>query len=139
MPRAVQFSWSCHLQIICYLFPHHSLASPIVCHSCLVEFKFLFFLHFSSNRNDGNSCNSKQSSCIFLSHRTMLWGSEANFTDNERELRIREPKLRRMQTKRTKNSLSIVNFSKSQPLYKCRSASFYRETNGLFTYRIALV
>jgi hypothetical protein len=35
----------------------------------------------------------------------------------------------------TKNSFLTVNFSKANPLYKCRSASFYREMNGLFTYR----
>jgi hypothetical protein len=28
-----------------------------------------------------------------------------------------------------------MNFSKADPLYKCRSVSFYREASGLFTYR----
>jgi hypothetical protein len=32
-------------------------------------------------------------------------------------------------------SLSTVNLSKVDPLYKCRSTSFYRETNGLFPHR----
>jgi hypothetical protein len=38
-------------------------------------------------------------------------------------------------TQERKNSFSTVNFSKVDPLYKCRSASFYREMNELFTYR----
>jgi hypothetical protein len=28
-----------------------------------------------------------------------------------------------------------VNFSKGDPLYKCRSVTFYREASRLFTYR----
>jgi hypothetical protein len=64
----------------------------------------------------------------------VLWGSEATFTINEREQKTREPKCRRMQKKKTKKSFSTVNFLKVDPLYKRRSASFYRETNKLFTY-----
>jgi hypothetical protein len=30
---------------------------------------------------------------------------------------------------------STVDFSKADPLYKCRSVSFYREAGGLFTFR----
>jgi hypothetical protein len=30
---------------------------------------------------------------------------------------------------------STVDFSKVDPLYKCRSVSFYREASGLFTFR----
>jgi hypothetical protein len=37
--------------------------------------------------------------------------------------------------KEDQNYFSTVNFSKADPLYKCRSASFYTETNELFTYR----
>jgi hypothetical protein len=58
------------------------------------------------------------------------------YTNNERENKAREPTLKLShKQKKTKNSFSIVNFSKVDPLYKCRSVSFYREKNGLFTYR----
>jgi hypothetical protein len=30
---------------------------------------------------------------------------------------------------------TAVDFSKADPFYKCRSVSFYREANGLFTFR----
>jgi hypothetical protein len=46
----------------------------------------------------------------------LLWGSEATFTNNEGEQKTRQPKLRRMQKKKTKNSFSTVNFSKADPL-----------------------
>jgi hypothetical protein len=69
-----------------------------------------------------------------LSRLCVLWGSEATFTNNESELKTRGPEHGRMQKKRTQNSFSTVNFSKTGPLYKCRSASFYRETNRLFTH-----
>jgi hypothetical protein len=54
-------------------------------------------------------------------------------TNNESKQLARNHKLSNQ--RKTKNLLSTVNFSKAYPLYKCQSASFYRETNGLFTYR----
>jgi hypothetical protein len=34
-----------------------------------------------------------------------------------------------------KTLYSTIDFSKVDPLYKCRSVSFYREANGLFTFQ----
>jgi hypothetical protein len=56
-------------------------------------------------------------------------------TNNEGKLKLKtknqKPKLKHKQ-KKTKSPFSIVNFSKVDPLYKCRSISFYREASGLF-------
>jgi hypothetical protein len=58
------------------------------------------------------------------------------FTNNERNLKAQEPKPKlRQKQKKTKISFSTVNFSKVDPLHKCRSVSFYREASGLFTFR----
>jgi hypothetical protein len=58
------------------------------------------------------------------------------FTNNEGKLKAQEtkPELRH-ELEKTKSSFSTVNFSKGDPLYKCRSVSFYREASELFTYR----
>jgi hypothetical protein len=66
----------------------------------------------------------------------VLWGSEATFHKQWKKTKAQEskPKLKHKQ-KKTKSSFSTVNFSKVDPLYKCRSVSFYREASELFTYR----
>jgi hypothetical protein len=62
--------------------------------------------------------------------------AELPFTNNEGKLKSQEskPKLRHKR-KKTKDTFSTVNFLKVDPLYKCRSVSFYREASRLFTYR----
>jgi hypothetical protein len=59
-------------------------------------------------------------------------------TNNEWNLKLKnnnqKPKLKHKQ-KKTESSFSIVNFSKVDPLYKCRSVSFYMEASRLFTCR----
>jgi hypothetical protein len=53
---------------------------------------------------------------------------------------MKENKSSRTKTKKTqdkghpKGLFSTVDFSKADPLYKCRSVSFYREADGLFTF-----
>jgi hypothetical protein len=53
---------------------------------------------------------------------------------------MRENKSSRTKTKtqdegQPKALFSTADFSKVDPLYKCRSVSFYREAGGLFTFR----
>jgi hypothetical protein len=58
------------------------------------------------------------------------------FTNNERKLKTKEskPKLRLKQKKPKVLSQQWI-FLKIDPLYKCRSVSFYREVGRLFSYR----
>jgi hypothetical protein len=64
----------------------------------------------------------------------LLWGKpQLSHTNNERRQKL--PKTKMLNEGQTKASFSTEDFSKADPLYKCRSVSFYREAGGLFTFR----
>jgi hypothetical protein len=66
----------------------------------------------------------------------VLWGKpQPSHTNNERGLKLENQKPKCKAKGQTKASFSTVDFSKVDPLYKCRSVSFYREAGGLFTFR----
>jgi hypothetical protein len=66
----------------------------------------------------------------------LLWAiAEATEHKQWRGTKAREPKPK-LKTKDNQKALfSTVEFWKDDPLYKCRSVSFYREADGLFTFR----
>jgi hypothetical protein len=73
----------------------------------------------------------------YLWHRECCGVAKLPFTNNERKTKLKNQNqnLNSNKQKGTKSTFLIVNFSKADPLYKCRSVSFYREANRLFTYR----
>jgi hypothetical protein len=68
--------------------------------------------------------------------RQLLWGKpQLSHTNNEGRQKLKNQKPKMLNEGQTKASFSIVDFSKADTLYKCRSVSFYKEAGGLFTFR----
>jgi hypothetical protein len=68
--------------------------------------------------------------------RQLLWGKpQLSLTNNEEKTKALGLKAKMQNKGQPKAPFSTVDFSKVDPLYKCRSVSFYREAGGLFTFR----
>jgi hypothetical protein len=72
---------------------------------------------------------------MFVHHRFMLWCSEA--TPDEQWKETKDPRTKTQTNAKEEDQKLFLNreFLKSLSFYKCRSTSFYREMNELFTYR----
>jgi hypothetical protein len=65
----------------------------------------------------------------------VLWEKpQLSLTNNEGKTKAPRLKPKMQNRGQLKASFSTVDFSKVDPLYKCRFVSFYREAGGLFTF-----
>jgi hypothetical protein len=67
--------------------------------------------------------------------RQLLWDSRSYQAQTMRCNKSSRTKTRTQNQRQPKVPFSTVDFSKVDPLYKCRTVSFYREASGLFTFR----
>jgi hypothetical protein len=118
------------------LVPRHLLEFSrvvVVVEPCQLCLPLCAQLHLASHHQISGLLASPHRSMI--AHRECCVVAKLPHTNNERKQKTRRLKLRRMHKWKTKSSFSTVNFSKADPLCKCWSASFYRETNKIFAYR----
>jgi hypothetical protein len=71
---------------------------------------------------------------ITVAHLECCGDSRGYRTPTMREDESSRTKTKTQDKGQSKALFSIVDFSKVDPLYKCRSVSFYREAGGLFTF-----
>jgi hypothetical protein len=64
----------------------------------------------------------------------LLWDSRSYQTQTMKCNKISRTKASTQNKRQPKVPFSTVDFSKVDPLYKCRSVSFYREASGLFIF-----
>jgi hypothetical protein len=112
----------CHSASILFDFTMASLALPLLRshYGMSLPCARRFAVHiFSDARQRANSCGDSRT------YRAQTMRGNKSWRTKTRILNRRQPKA----------LYSTVYFSKVDPVYKCQSFSFYREANGLFTFR----